>query len=401
MNKIISPELCDFHTCTGCGACANSCPTDALQLRPDGGEGFYRPVIDPFRCINCLKCERTCPVLNPVLSFEESDLVFAAWHRDPEIRRLSSSGGAFSALAQSVLDEGGSVIGAAYTEDLHLKHMIVESSEGLIRLRASKYFQSEIGLVFREAEQRLKAGRQVLFCGTPCQVAGFRAFLGEKTYGNLVLVDFICHGVPSPSFFQKYIQWLSDKYGNITDYRFRDKKKGWKDSLRVIMTTNKLHTLKGKDDCFWVAFNNNNNNLQESCYDCRFLGTRRNSDITISDFWRVGRQIPFGHKKEIPKGVSMVMVNTPVGTALFKRSVKYLAYYRRSLVEVVQGNPAMMHSSSRPVSRTNFYLELNELDFDMFLRKYLIPNRKTRMAKAVREYMPAYIVKLLRSFGQK
>lgn len=167
------------------------------------------------------------------------------------------------------------------------------------------------------------------------------------------------------------------------------------------MATNELHTLKGKDDCFWVAFNNNNNNLQESCYDCRFLGTRRNSDITISDFWGVGRQIPFGHKEEIPKGVSMIMVNTPVGTALFERSVKYLAYYRRSLVEVVQGNPAMMHSSSRPVSRTNFYLDLDELEFDMFLRKYLTPNRKTRMAKAVREYMPAYIVKLLRSFGQK
>lgn len=147
MNKSISPKLCDFHACTGCGACANACPTDALQLRPDGGEGFYRPVIDPSRCINCLKCERTCPVLNPVLSYEESDLVFAAWHKDSEISRLSSSGGAFSALAQSVLDEGGSVIG----------------------------------------------------------VAGFRAFLGEKTYSNLVLVDFICHGVPSPRFFQKYI----------------------------------------------------------------------------------------------------------------------------------------------------------------------------------------------------
>ncbi|MCH5175584.1 MAG: Coenzyme F420 hydrogenase/dehydrogenase, beta subunit C-terminal domain [Prevotellaceae bacterium] len=386
-------------TCTGCGACSNACPVNAVKLLPDQKDGFYRPTIDYDRCVKCMKCEKSCPVISPVLPYEESDAVYAVWNKDAEIRRNSSSGGAFSALAQAVLDEGGIVIGAAYTENLHLKHVAIDRTEDLELLRASKYVQSETGLIFREAIRHLQLGRKVLFCGTPCQVTGFKAFLGAKSYENLLLVDFICHGVPSPFFFQSYLKWLSRKYGRISNFRFRDKKRGWYDALRVAMT-DVQHYMKGKDDCYWVAYNNNNN-LQEVCYGCKFLGTKRNSDITISDFWSIGKRIPFGHKKEISKGVSMVMVNTPSGAKIFEQAKKHIDYQQRALEEVILGNQAILRSSLRPKNRSTFYVDLGTMEFEDFLNKYLIPDKKTQLVKIFREYMPTFIVKFIRSIQQK
>lgn len=400
MDNTIHPVLCDSMTCTGCGACSNACPVNAVKLLPDATEGFYRPAIDSGLCIRCMKCEKSCPVITSVQPHKESDAVYAAWHKDTEIRRNSSSGGAFSALAQAVLDEGGIVIGAAYTENLHLRHIQIERTEDLKLLRASKYMQSETGLVFRDAVEHIRSGRKVLFCGTPCQVAGFKAFLGAKSYENLLLVDFICHGVPSPLFFQSYLKWLSGKYGNISNFWFRDKKRGWYDALRVALSDSR-HYMKGKDDCYWVAYNNNNNNLQEICYKCRFLGTKRNSDITISDFWGIGKRIPFGHKRDISKGVSMVMVNTSSGRSIFEKATKYLDYQKRSLDEVIPGNQAMLHSSPRPDCRNTFYTDLKMMEFDTFITNYLIPDKKTRLVKIFREYLPACFVKFVRTVRQK
>lgn len=394
------PQLCDTTTCTGCGACSNACGFHAVAMEPDPTEGFYRPTVDRERCIGCMRCVKACPVLSPLQAHPESDAVYAAWHRDAEIRRNSSSGGAFSALAQAVLDEGGAVIGAAYAEGLHLRHVVITEPKDLPRLRASKYMQSETGTVFRQALRLLQEGRKVLFCGTPCQAAGLRAFLGAKAYGNLILVDFICHGVPSPLFFRSYLKWLSERYGTLADFRFRDKTRGWYDSLRVAKAE-KSSIMKGKDDCYWVAFNNNDNNLQEICYNCKFLGTKRNADITISDFWGIGRRIPFGHKQEIEKGISMVMVNTPAGADIFERAKRYLSYERRTLEEVVPGNQAMIHSSARPDSRGRFYVDLGAMTFDDFLDKYLIPDRKTRLVKIFREYMPTPLVAFIRTMRQK
>lgn len=392
----INIELCNSSTCTGCGACSNICPTNAINLLPDKAEGFYRPVINKELCVKCFKCRNTCPIISPLKNSIDAGVVYAAWHKDGQVRAQSSSGGAFSALAQAVLDQGGVIIGAAYGQQLNLKHVLITESDSLYKLRASKYIQSEIGSVLREAVTFLKNGKSVLFCGTPCQVAGFRSMIGDKYLENLILVDFICHGVPSPWFFSKYIEWLSKKYGNITNYNFRDKKKGWYDSLRVVVS-DKKYSLKGVDDCYWVAFNNNNNNLQEACYNCRFLGLRRNSDITISDFWRVDNLADFDKKSEVSKGISMVMVNSKQGEILFDQAKTYLSFQGRSIKDVIPGNKSLLYSSIRPKNRDTFYIDLKTMSFDDFLKKYLRPNRKTQLVKLFREYLPSPIIRFIRA----
>lgn len=394
-----SPKLCDNMQCTGCSACFNACPVDAIKMNPHPVEGFYRPNIDDDKCIKCLKCEKSCPVINPVSPNDESKSIYAAWHLDEEIRTNSSSGGAFSALAQSVLDQGGIVIGAAYDSSLHLKHIMIENQNDLYKLRASKYFQSEVGDTFKHAVSNLKSGKKVLFCGTPCQIAGFRAFLGNNHYYNLILVDFICHGVPSPLFFHTYLKWIENKYGKIKDFKFRNKEKGWYDALRIAIGKHR-NVMKGKYDSYWIGFNDNIT-LQEACYDCKFLGRKRNSDITIGDFWGIGKRIPFGQKNEIEKGVSMIMVNTPNGKLLFESSRPYLKSFQRTIDEVLTGNHAMIHSSIRPATRDTFYQDLKATDFDTARSKYLKPSLKSKMIKILREYMPKQVIELLRTLDQK
>lgn len=394
------PKLCDNSNCTGCSACYNVCPVDAIEMQPDSIEGFYRPVIDGNKCIRCLKCEKSCPIISPLVSNEESNTIYAVWNTDDKVRELSSSGGVFSALADYILECGGAVIGAAYDENLSLHHILIDRNDGLPKLRASKYIQSEIGSIFRQAVQILQTGRKVLFCGTPCQIAGFKGFLGKKNYDNLVLVDFICHGVPSPKFFHRYIQWLEKRYGHITDFSFRNKNRGWYDAVRCIHMGSEKGFVKGIYDAYCIGFYRSNC-LQESCYNCQFLGLKRNSDITISDFWGIGKKLPFGHKEEIKKGVSMVMINSNVGRVTFSKLKDHIEYCERTIGEVIQGNHSLIQSPLRPTSRSTFYIDLDSLYFDTFLKKYLYPDKKTWLVKSFRDNMPLSIIHFFRLRNQK
>lgn len=192
------PRLCDDSVCTGCSTCSSVCEQKALNLI-SGNEGFYRPLINTDKCISCGLCEKVCPVLNGVkaISSLENPLVYAAWNKDENVRAESSSGGVFSALAETVLEMGGIVCGAAYANDMSVSHICIEKKSDLSKLRLSKYVQSYIGDAFRNVKEYAKQGRTVLFCGTPCQAAGLRNFL-RKDYPNIICCDFICHGVPSP-----------------------------------------------------------------------------------------------------------------------------------------------------------------------------------------------------------
>lgn len=392
-NKTL-PELCSDEICTGCMACANICPVSAIEVKQND-EGFYRPAVSADKCIGCKKCEHTCPVINPPIAFNEVDHVYAAWHKNENIRLNSSSGGAVSALAQAILDENGIVAGAAYTDNLHIRHIIISEERDLEKLRLSKYAQSDIGLCYKEIKKKLDEGRPVLFCGTPCQAAGIRKFIGEK-YDNLIVCDFICHGVPSPLMLQKYTDWINKKYQIVTqNINFRDKRKGWYDALRVVKSNGKEYVLKGKYDSYWIGFNYNLD-LQLSCYDCRFLGLRRFSDITIADFWGLGTSVPFEHKDQIEKGISMIMCNSSKGFSLFQRSIKNLNAYERDTDEIVKTNKAIIQSSTKPKIRDNFYKELKNSDFDSFINKSLKPDFKTKIVKIMREYLPLSLIKIIR-----
>lgn len=399
-NKKI-PTLCKDVDCTGCMACINACRFDALTIIKNY-EGFYRPSVDKNKCVGCLSCEKSCPVFNPPEKNKEEDIkVYACWHKDDKVRCESSSGGAFTALAETILEQGGVVVGAQYAKDMSIEHVIIDNKEDLSKLRLSKYAQSRIGYVFTEIKNYLSQERRVLFVGTPCQAAGLKGYL-RKDYENLVCVDMICHGVPSIDMLQAYLKWLEPKFGKICDVNFRDKSKGWYDSLRVVKNTDDVkHVLRGNDDSYWVAFNVKNNNLQESCYHCNMQGFPRSSDITLADFWHIGQKISFGHKNEIEKGVSMVIVNNPKAYWLIDRSSKFMHIEERSLDEAIAGNQAAVHSSIRPSSRDDIYSDMRLLDFDQFRIKYMKPTVRNRFVKIFRERFPYSIVKLIRLRNQK
>ena len=376
-------------------ACVNACNKDALTIRTDG-EGFYRWNLDAEKCVGCHMCEKSCPIFTPPARQEmENVRVFAGWHKDDKIRKGSSSGGAFTALAEVVLKKGGIVVGAAYTKDLHIEHTIINNIEDLCKLRLSKYAQSRIGKVLTEVREHLKQGRVVLFVGTACQTAGLKNFL-HKEYENLICADIICHGVPSIDLLHSYLTWISPKVGGVKHINFRDKTKGWYDNLRIVTTlAGTQKAMKGNDDAYWVAFNRNNC-LQECCYDCKAQDFPRASDITLADFWRIGHQIPFGHKDEIEKGVSMIIVNNPKTQWIVEEAKNTMYLEERTFEEAIGGNKAGFGKNHRPASRNTIYTDLKTMSFEQFRIKYMKPTMKENLVKLFRERLPYFVIKYVR-----
>ena len=196
-------QIKDKSVCCGCSACVQICPKQCISLKEDK-EGFLYPTVNHAFCVECGKCEKVCPELHP-FEVHEPLKVYAAKHQDDAVRKVSSSGGIFTLLADMVIDEGGVVFGACFDSDWSVVHDFTETHEGLQAFRGSKYLQSRIGNTYRQAEVFLKAGRKVLFTGTPCQIAGLKKYL-HKDYENLLAVDFVCHGVPSPLVWKKYLE---------------------------------------------------------------------------------------------------------------------------------------------------------------------------------------------------
>ncbi len=395
------PQLCNDKDCTGCLACVNACHVGALSITTNE-EGYYRPLLDTEKCVKCNLCEKSCPIITPPQRNQKEDIkVYAAWHLDESIRAHSSSGGAFTALAEAVLVKGGIVYGAAWGENLIIEHIGVSETDGLEKLRLSKYAQSRVGEAMKKVKEQLVDGRQVLFVGTPCQAAGLKCFL-RNDYDNLTVIDFICHGVPSIKFLLAYTTWLERKTGKIEKIVFRDKKRGWYDSLRVVTNDRGRDSyLYGKDDCFWVAFNNINKNLQHSCYQCITQGFPRCSDITLADFWGIGQRVPFGHKDEIEKGVSLIVINNAKGGNLLEEAKKSLFLEERTIEEAIGGNLTGVRSCAKPKSRDTIYQDLDKMDFSAFRKKYMGTSLKQDMVKIFRERLPYSIVKWVRLRNQK
>lgn len=205
-------EICKQGLCNGCSACRSVCPVGCIEMKRNA-EGFLFPVVDESRCVQCGLCGRICPVNAQRNAMQlEMPKAYAAVSKNHTQRKESSSGGVFSLLAEYVLGQGGVVFGAAFDEGFHLRHIVVETTEGLAQLRGSKYVQSEIGDAYLQAKAYLKAGKLVLFTGTPCQIGGLKAYL-QKDYENLITQDIICHGVPSPEVWEKYKGYLEKKQG--------------------------------------------------------------------------------------------------------------------------------------------------------------------------------------------
>ncbi len=391
-NKNI-PILCDDFTCTGCGACENICPVDAIKLLPNK-EGFGVPSIDSNKCIGCLKCEKCCPVINnKEINYGNEPKVYAAWNNDAKIRKGSSSGGIFSALAETIIKKGGVVCGAAYDASMNVNHIIIDSIDDIVKLRGSKYVQSNINKVYREIKEYLKKDKLVLFVGTPCQVSGLKNYI-VKDFDNLYCCDFICHGVPSQLLFNKYIKWIENKNNiKISHFNFRHKIKGWYDASRVY---NNKTILKGLDDAYFIWFNKNLS-LRESCYKCPAIGLPRKGDITIADFWRIGMRNKFHSLKEINKGISLIVTNNNKGSLLLKFISEKISHEERSIDEAIYGNKPMIVPAYRPQNRENFYNDLHNYTFNDFINIYSNINIKQKIINFLKERFPKYFVLIFRN----
>lgn len=307
----------DKQLCCGCGACVQKCPKHCISLQADN-EGFAYPVVDAKKCIDCGLCEKVCPELHPY-SPQEPLKVFAAFATDDDIRFRSSSGGIFSLIAENVIAEGGVVFGARFDREWQVVIDWTETKDGLEAFRGAKYVQARTGESFRKAEEFLRSGRKVLYSGTHCQIAGLQHYLG-KNYSNLLTVDCLCHGVPSPKVWGMYLDEVTDAQRRaISDIRFRDKSDGWRLYNFRLDYAGKTEMACHRDNPFMQAFLKNLI-LRPSCHNCRAKQGRSHSDISLADFWGIQVLHPDMYDD---RGASLVTVNTDKGVqALDSQHIK-------------------------------------------------------------------------------
>lgn len=350
-------DILQKDLCTGCGACFNACPADAIAMQPNE-EGFLEPVIDGGKCINCGKCERTCPVLHPDYSNNKSPDCFAAWAAD-EIRRDSSSGGVFSVLADYVFESGGYVCGAVMNEHFEVRHEIIDDRNKLGAMRRSKYVISDTNDCYSRIKSLLKNNKTVLFCGCPCQVAGLKNYLGAD-YPHLILVDLVCHGAPPQKVFRKY---LDDTYGieNVADFKFRTKEYGYNSYTQTV--TLKSGTTLGRDFDFdyYEKVMHTGLALKNCCADCCFATAPRQGDFTIGDFWGITKHNP---KLNDGLGTSLILINNKKAKKIFKNIEKLLKMCKPVPFEVARANNRFGRKINIPAGRKWFYTMLKSQPFE-------------------------------------
>lgn len=388
----------DKKKCCGCGACAQKCPKQCITLREDN-EGFLYPQVDINLCIDCGLCEKVCPVSNKYEARKPLQTL-AAINKNEKIRMSSSSGGIFTLLAEAIIDEGGVVFGARFDEKWQATLDYIETIEGLSAFRGSKYVQAITGDTFKRCELFLKDGRKVLFSGTPCQIAGLKHFLG-KEYDNLLTVDVVCHGTPSPKVWQLYLNEVVGTVSNIRNVSMRDKSRGW-NQFSFVMNYNKdeeIITLS-------VPFNQNDYMkaflkdmiLRPSCYSCAAKELKSGSDITIADYWGIQSVAP---EMNDGKGTGLVLINTDKGRECLENLD--LRKHETTFEEGYRNNPAILRSAKPWYSREDFFSKLDDAESVISLIQEelkptpeMIRNEKIRAIKA----LPRRIVKkLIRLMG--
>ena len=354
-------------SCTGCQCCRQLCPAGAITMEEDP-EGFPAPVIDQQKCTGCGLCAERCPSNRGPALQKPRRVVGARYVRDDSRLAESSSGGACYALAERFLTDGNAIVfGAALDQDNICRHIGISDISELHRLQGSKYVQSDIGDTYRQAEQALRAGKRVLFTGTPCQIAGLYQYLGTQ-YENLFTVDLICHGVPSPALFRLYVQYLEEKElgGKIVYFNFRSKaKRGWGAGTFLAKTKARTQIILKHNNRYMLAFSRNNC-LRECCYRCQYARAERVADITVGDFWGVKKTHPEFYDR---RGCSVCLINTPKGERLAGILMETCSTIDAMSDEVLSYNPNLSHPSSRPDSRDHLLRDIRSRGTDIFLQK--------------------------------
>lgn len=356
------------NNCTGCGACYNACPKGAIKI-VENSEGFLYPQVDSKLCINCGLCKKTCPTANQEKNKNTSKPTSYAVMASDEIRLSGvSSGGASPVFMEKVIKQGGYVVGAIYDDDWRIIHSVSNNLDDIDKFKGSKYYQSNTKNVYKETKTLLDKNKSVLFTGTPCQIAGLKAFL-KKGYENLITVDIVCHGVPSYKTFEMFVQNLIDKNEKLVSIDFRSKKNGWCSKLiSAIITNIKEYYCFNDENSFMTAFLRNFS-IRKSCFTCPFQKTPRQGDITIGDFWRVTK---YDKSLDDKKGTSLVVINNKKGEAFFE-SVKseFKLVQEVPFKYAVKGNKTLVKPTKFNPNRDEFMANITKENIDFLLKKFI------------------------------
>ena len=343
--------------CCGCAACSQFCPSAAIQMEPDE-EGFLYPKIYSSRCTNCGACKQVCPFLRENNCKNTAvPHFYAACHRNIHTLQHSTSGGAFTALSDIILKEGGVIYGADFDAAFHVVHTRAQTSEGRNRMCISKYAQSEIKNCFSQVKTDLSAGKKVLFTGTPCQNAGLKAYLGKLSHSErLFCCDLICHSIPSPLIWEEYKKQLEHEHGGapIRNVFFRSKKDGWSraGSNRGFQYYVEGDGTQYEDDRFYLLFFGEQCMMRPCCEHCPYTDVHRVGDITIADYWGIEK---YSDEWVGVNGVSLILISTEKGEKLFEKAKPSLRWQERDASEQLTEQNRLTKPAVYPPERALFW----------------------------------------------
>ncbi len=359
--------ICPKEKCTGCSACMNVCPKEAITMVELEPLGHIHPLIDSSKCIDCHLCEKTCPVNYPV-SFHKPLNAYAAVSRDYDDLMSSSSGGAASVFSHVILEHGGVVYGCVQENYKNISHTRISRKEDLHKLKGSKYVQSNINLAYRNVRQDLKSEKLVLFIGTPCQVAGLRSFL-KKEYHNLFTIDLVCHGVPSQKLLREEVLYM---LGNDCDAYVHFRRKGEPLARMFGLFLSNCSKVDENKELFlyndYITAFMNGLTFRKSCYSCSYAQGSRCSDITVSDYWGIGKST-----LKTDCGISLILQNSSKASLLMDMSANYFHIEKRTVEEAIAGNGQLIAAFSEPAYRDTFiadYETIGRRAFKKHLRAY-------------------------------
>lgn len=358
-------KICDSNLCTGCMACRDKCPKGCIKERTDD-YGFTYPVIEKEICVSCNVCKTVCPVANKVKEQQKTPQCYSVYNQDEQIRYNSSSGGVFYSIAAAIINSGGIVFGAAFDDSFMVVQKMCETMESLAELQGSKYVQSDVKNTYGEVECALNEGRLVLYSGTPCQIGGLKAYL-KNDYENLITIDIICHGVPSPLAWKQYITyWENKEKSKIKSVSFRDKSSGWKVYSIVLNFENgNIRNELVTDNLFMQGFISHLD-IRPSCYECSFKQKNRISDLTLGDFWGINQL----EEIDDNKGVSVVFAHTEKGKRLLKKVQDVLCIKSIDFKRAISENSSYLKSAEPSPYKKRFENEWKQSTYEKAAYKY-------------------------------
>ena len=379
-------QIKDKSQCCGCMACESVCTHKAIIMQPDE-EGFLYPSVNSSLCINCGLCDAVCPIIyrnkNVDLSHNPKAL-YAVRHKDKETLLDSSSGGAFFALAELVINKGGIVCGVEYSPSMEVRHAFAETLDGCRRFMGSKYVQSNLNGIFHQIKSYLKSDRYVLFTGTPCQVEALNLYL-KKPYKNLITSDLVCHAVPSPLIFKEYIKFVNKrKNAKLTSIDMRYKRLcGWSHrySYRYAFDTCKS-ICDPSDISNWGRLYFSRLIDRPSCHDCKFTNFHRSGDFTLADFWDDAHRRPDLYSSD---GTSLFLVNSEKGMSLLSSIKEYLDLWSITPEEAWQ--PCLEKATMKAPLRDKFWNDYRQKGFSFVYRKYYTDSYKKRIKNNIKKIL--------------